>query len=159
MARTPTELSSRGAVVLGLVVMACGVAPILGALDIIPYPLTRGTPVWVGVAGGGIFLLGGAALINGYVFGGGKNFEKDAPPFVRATQHVLGFAILASFAAIGGWIGFGPGERNFSSSISLPFWEGEGRGGTSVGRAVFGFGAIVCAAVAVALAVNSFRRR
>ena len=50
---------------LGLIVMATGVAPILGALHIIPYPLTPGTPVWVGVAAGAVFIMGGAALING----------------------------------------------------------------------------------------------
>ena len=157
--RTPVELSARGAIVLGLVVIACGVAPILGALEIIQYPLSPGVPVWVGIAAGGVFILGGLALINGYVFGGGKNFDADAPPLVRATQNVLGFAILAAFAAIGGWVGFGPGERSFSSSISLPFWYSEGRGDVSLGRAVFGLGAIVCAATAIGVLVGSFRRK
>lgn len=159
MPRTTTELSPRGAIMLGLIAIACGVAPILGALEIIPYPLTRGTPVWVGVAAGAAFILGGAAVINGYVFGGGKNFETEASPRVRAIQNVLGFALLATFAAIGGWIGFGPGERNFSFSISLPFGENQGRGNDTIGRAVFGFGAIVCAAMAIAVALRGFHRR
>jgi hypothetical protein len=55
-----------------------------------------------------------------------KHFDAKATALVRATQNVLGFAILATFAAIGGWIGFGPGERSCSSSISLPFWQSEG---------------------------------
>jgi hypothetical protein len=159
MPRTPTDLSPRGAMVLGLIVMACGVAPILGALEIIRYPLTKGTPAWVGVAVGGVFILTGAAFINGYVFGGGKNFDAEAPPRVRAVQNLLGFVILAGFAAIGGWIGFGPGEREFSSSISLPFWYSEGRGNVSLGRAAFGLGAIVCAAMAIAVAFRGFRNR
>jgi hypothetical protein len=50
MPRETTDISPRGAIMLGLVLVACGVAPILGVLEIIPYPLTRGTPVWVGVA-------------------------------------------------------------------------------------------------------------
>ncbi len=159
MPRTPADLSPRGAIMLALVLVACGVAPILGALEIIPYPLTPGTPVWVGVAAGGVFILGAAAMINGYVFGGGKNFDAEAPPRVRAVQNMLGFTILASFAAIAGWVGFGPGERSFSSSISLPFWESQGRGNDVVGRAVFGFGAILCAAFAIGLLFGSFRRR
>lgn len=159
MRRTPTELSPRGAVMLALVLVACGVAPILGAIGIIPYPLTPGTPVWVGVAAGGIFIFAAAAMINGYVFGGGKNFDTEAPPRVRAVQNVLGFAILASFAAIGGWIGFGPGERAFSSSISLPFWHSEGRGNVNMGRAVFGLGAIICGAFALAVVYSGLRNR
>jgi len=159
MPRTPTELSPRGAIVLALVLIAGGVAPILGALEVIPYPLTKGTPAWVGVAAGGVFILTGAAFINGYLFGGGKNFDAEASPRVRAIQSVLGFAILAGFAAIGGWIGFGPGEREFSSSISLPFWNSEGRGNVSLGRAAFGLGAIVCAAMAIAVAFRGFRKR
>jgi len=159
MPRETTDITPRGAIVLGLVLVACGVAPILGALEIIPYPMICGTFVWVGIAVGGVFILGGAALINGYVFGGGKNFEAEAVPLVRTIQNVLGFAILAAFAAIGGWIGFGPGERNFSSSISVPFWHSEGRGNVSVGRAVFGLGAIICAAMAIAVAFGSLRKR
>ena len=159
MSRTTSDLSPRGAIVLGLIVIACGVAPILGALEIIPYPLTPGTPAWVGIAAGGAFILGGAALINGYALGGGKHFDTKAPPAVRALQTVLGVAILATFAAIGGWVGFGAGERNFSSLISLPFWESNGRGNDTVGRAVFGFGAIVCAAMAIAVVVAGLRRR
>ena len=42
---------------LGSLCFACGVAPILGALQIIPYPLTPGTPTWVGIAAGAVFIL------------------------------------------------------------------------------------------------------
>jgi hypothetical protein len=159
MPRTPTELSPRGAILLGLLFTAGGVAPILGALEIIPYRLTKGTPVWVGIAAGVLFILFGASFINGYVFGGGKNFDAEAPPLVRAIQSVLGFAILAAFASIAGWIGFGPGEREFSSSVSLPFWSSEGRGNVSLGRAAFGLAAILCAAFAIAVAFAGFRKR
>jgi hypothetical protein len=142
-----------------LVLFVCGVAPILGSLQIIPYPLTPGTPMWVGIAAGAIFILAGAAVINGYVFGGGEHFETRATPAVRRVQNIFGFTILATFAAIGGWIAVGEGERNFSSSISLPFWESEGRGNDSVGRVVFGFGAMICAAMAVAVLFGGFRKR
>ena len=78
---------------------------------------------------------------------------------MRATQNVLGCAILAAFAAISGWIGFGPGEREFSSSVSLPFWNSEGQGSASLGRAAFGFGSILCAAFAIAVAFAGLRKR
>jgi hypothetical protein len=159
MRRSGTDLSPRGAVALGLLVIACGVAPILGALDIIPYRLTPGTPVWVGVAAGAIFIVGGLALINGYALGGGKNFDQEAGPFVYIAQQLLGFSICALFAAVAGWIAFGPGERQFNQSISLPFWQSTQEGSPSVGRMVFGFGAVVCAALALYALVQAVRGR
>ncbi len=139
--------------------MACGVAPILGSLDIIPYTLTPGTPVWVGIAAGAVFVLAGAALINGYAFGGGEDFEARATPGVYRVQQLLGFTICALFAAIAGWVAFGPGEREFTSSISLPFWQSKGRGSPNIGRAVFGAGAIMCAGIAMVALVAAFRKR
>ena len=159
MGRNQTELSPRGAIMLGLLLAACGAAAILGALDIIPYPLTKGTPVWVGLAAGALFILAGAAMVNGYVFGGGKDFDTKASPLVYTTQQLLGFSICALFAAIGGWIALGAGERNFSMSISLPFVEQGGRGGDGLGRAMFGLGALMCAAMAMYALVAAFRGR
>jgi len=139
--------------------MACGVAPVLGSLEIIPYKLTPGTPVWVGIAAGFVFVLAGAALINGYVFGGGEDFESRATRGVYRVQQLLGFTICALFVAIAGWIGFGPGEREFMSSISLPSWQSQGRGSPNIGRVVFGAGAIMCAGIGMVALVAAFRKR
>jgi hypothetical protein len=155
MARNVTHPSPRAAMAIGLVVMACGVAPILGALQIIPVRLTPGTPVWVGVAAGGIFILGGLALINGYVLGGGRNFATEAPAAVRRVQTMLGFAICALFAGIGSWIAFGSGDRQFSSTIDLPFWHSVERGNELFGRAAFGLGALIAAAMALLVVFRS----
>ena len=142
--------SPRTAVILGVLVIACGIAPILGALKLIPAPLTPGTPVWVGVCAGMLFVLGGVALINGYAFGARTR------PF---AENALGFAICAVFAAVFGWIAFGSGDRNFSSSIELPFWRHDGRGSEWFGRAMFGLGALMAAAIAIVAAVGAVRRR
>lgn len=130
--------------------IACGIAPILGALKLIPLPLTPGTPVWVGVCAGMLFVLGGVAVINGYAFGAGTR---------PLAENALGFAIGAVFAAVFGWIAFGAGERNFSSSIELPFWRREGRGSEWLGRAMFGLGALMAAAIAIVAAVGAVRKR
>jgi hypothetical protein len=53
-------------VTLGLLVLACGITPFLGSIGILPMRLTPGTPVWVGVSAGMLFVIAGAMLINGY---------------------------------------------------------------------------------------------
>jgi hypothetical protein len=60
--------------------------------------------------------------------------------------------------ALAGWIAFGKGERHFSTTISLPFLTRHGIGGDSMGRAIFGLGAIMVGAFTVVLTVVSVRR-
>jgi hypothetical protein len=48
------------------------------------------------------------------------------------------------FVAIGNWVAFGPGEREFTSSISLPFITFSKSGsGFNGGRIAFGIGALL----------------
>jgi hypothetical protein len=75
-----SQLPPRSAVLFGLLFMAAGVPPILAALGMLPVPLTRGTPAWVGVCAGLLFILGGAAIINGYAIAGGAGPDGDLPP-------------------------------------------------------------------------------
>jgi hypothetical protein len=143
-------LSPRAAVIVGLLVIGCGIAPIMGALELIPYPLTPGTPGWVGVCAGLVFVLAGAAVINGY----GSNGVRH--PLV---QNVLGLSICVLFAAVFGWVALGSGERNFSSTVELPFWRSSGRGSEWIGRTIFGVGALMAAAIGVVAAVGVIRTR
>ena len=154
-----TDLSPRGAIVVSVLLAICGAAAILGSLDIIPYPLTEGTPVWVGVAVGAAFILAGAAVVNGYVFGGGSRFDMQASPVVYRTQQVLGVGICSLFAAIAGWVALYADPRSITTGISLPFYEESGRGGGFVGRAMFGLGALMCAAMAIYGIVRALRGR
>ena len=144
---------------LGLLLVACGAAIILGSLEIIPYHLTEGTPVWLGLAAGAVFILAGAAVVNGYVFGGGMDFVARASPLAYTTQQLLGFSICALFAAIAGWLALGAGQRSFTMQISLPFVERHGASVDWLGRAMFGVGALICAAMAIAGLAAAFRRR
>jgi hypothetical protein len=143
-------LSPKKAVIVGVLVIACGIGPILGALELIPYPLTPGTPVWVGVSAGMLFVLAGVAVINGYGSTGVRH------PFV---QNVLGLSICVLFAAVFGWVALGPGERNFSSTVELPFWRSSGRGSEWIGRTMFGIGALMAVAIAVVAAIAAVRTR
>jgi hypothetical protein len=164
---TPSELSPRAAILIGLIFAALGAFPILGALKVIHLPLSAGIPVWVGVAAGLTFVLGGAAVIVGYAIAGVEIDDPDAEvgryeiavPFgVRLTQYVLGFTIYALFAAIAGWVAFGRGPRGFSTTITLPWLARHGLGNEWIGRAAFGLGAIGCAVAGIAMAVKNFKK-
>jgi len=48
---------------------------------------------------------------------------KAAPFWSRAVYHLAGLVCIGTLAAIGTWVGFGPGERAFSTTIPFP-WEG-----------------------------------
>jgi hypothetical protein len=101
---------------MGLIFVAAGIVPILGALGVLPLPLTPGTPVWVGVCAGLLFVLAGGAIINGYAIAGGAAPDGDLPPGtpfrVQLAQFVLGLGIYGLFAAIFGWVAFGKGARH-----------------------------------------------
>ena len=59
---------------------------------------------------------------------------------MRLTQYLLGLGVISCLATIATWIAFGPGPRAFT--VSLPF-VGRGAGSETVGRAVFGTGAVL----------------
>ena len=154
----PSQPSPRTALIFGLLAIACGIAPILGSIGIIPMRLTPGTPVWVGVCAGMLFVVAGVMVINGYAWKSHASHATDESHW-PLVQDVLGFAICALFAAIFGWIAFGPGERQFSVTVDLPFSHSNERGNEGLGRAMFGLGALAGAGMAIYAALRVFRQR
>jgi len=59
------------------------------------------------------------------------------------VQYFLGAVLLSLFAAIPGWIAFGPGPRVFGGSISFGVVTGATEPSASTGRIVFGIAAIL----------------
>ena len=157
-----TSLTPRGAVILGVLFIACGVMPILGGLGLIPLKPTEGTPGWIGVAAGLMFVLAGAAVINGFAIAGGAapdgDLRPDTPFGVRLVQYLLGMAIVGLMTAVSGWIAFGPGERHFSMTMALPFVARSSAGGELSGRIAFGVGTTLLLAMFVGFGVSGARR-
>jgi hypothetical protein len=85
-------------------------------------------PRWVVGLAGGTFSLGGLALLGqGY------------PHFSALVRALL----FTAFGAVVTWVSFGTGERQFSSSISLPFISVSGPASELSGRICFAPGAIL----------------
>ena len=146
-------MTPRGAVIVGLLCVACGVVPILGGLGVISIKPTAGTPGWIAVCVGVLFVLFGAAVINGYAVAGGAAPDGNLPAGTRfgvlLTSYLLGLGITGLMTTIFGWIAFGPGERHFSSSFSLPFVSKQWGSSDASGRILFGIVAAVSFAIFV----------
>lgn len=157
-----SSLTPRGALILGLLFAACGIAPILSGLGAIPIRPTADTPGWVAVCAGVVFVLGGAAVINGYAIGGGAGADGDLPtntPFgVRLVQYLIGLFIVGLMTVISGWIAFGPGERHFSTTVAGPFFARRWAGGDLSGRIAFGAGTVLLVAMFLGLGWSGARR-
>lgn len=157
------QLSPGGAIALGLLFGAAGTFIVLLALGAFGDPgLTEGTPPWVGVAGGLVFVLAGLAIIVGYAVAGGVASDGDLPPgtpfAVRLVQLLLGLGIVGSLASIASWVAFGPGPRRFGGGASIGGVAVGGGAGEALGRVVFGIGAVLCWAILAAMLVVSVKR-
>jgi hypothetical protein len=142
MSASNSPPTPRVAVVIGILAILCGVYPVLVGFGVVHVRLDPGVQPWIAVAAGSMFILAGLAIINGYAIAGASQADgslpDNAPLFVRVAQYLLGLAIVGLMFAVFAWISFGPGERHFSSSISLPFWSGSGHSSERSGRIAFG---------------------
>lgn len=144
---------------IGLALAMAGLGVVWGALhaDDSALGAPRGLVVLVGVA----FILGGAATIVGYGLAGGATADGQLPPgpplAVRLIQLTLGLGITGIMAALAGWLAFGPGERRFGVTVSLPFIAIGDAGSEIVGRIAFGVWAGAAALLFVVFAVAGAR--
>jgi hypothetical protein len=153
------QVSPEGAVVVGLLCGLMGLFVVLLALGTFGEPpMSDGTPQWVGVLTGLLFVLAGLAVIVGSGVAGGVGPDGDVLPgtpfAVRLVQYLLGLGILATLATIASWIAFGSGSRHFTGSGPLL----SGAVSEMLGRVIFGLGAVFCWAFMAVMIVVSARR-
>ena len=138
------QLSPRSAIAVGILFMFCGAIPVLAGLGLVRAHPAPGVQPWVIIAAGSVFILAGLAVINGYAVAGGSpadgSLPADAPFIARLIQYILGLAIVGLLFAVFAWVSFGPGERHFSSSISIPGLSTSGQSSERAGRIAFGLG-------------------
>jgi hypothetical protein len=104
---------------------------------------------WAGFCIGLAFFAGGLAVmiqtIERIVVAPSGGLTAGTPRWARVAMHGLALTVTVCLAAIGLWVAFGPGPREFTSNV--PFL-GQHIGET-VGRAVFGTGAVLICLVLV----------
>ena len=114
----------RSDIAVALVAIACGGYILLMAAGVLPGEMANDTPRWVGGLAGFVFVLAGVMI------------------FLRNHSRALDLAaavILSAFALMGAWVAV-YGSEGMSGGI--PFLPHEWN--ISIGRALFGFGAVLC---------------
>ena len=134
---TPTQKRVIGGLAgaLGLVIMLFGLGVLPAASD------PRSPPLWIVTGIGAAFFLIGAGVFAQAIVRPNDDgaLSAGAPSWLRVFQYLAVTAVFGGFAAIMGWVAFGPGQRPFSNSIVV-----FGVGVTEIlGRASFGFAAVL----------------
>lgn len=119
---------------IGPLMLAIGTGIMALGAGLFPAALSgANAPLWVILAAGAVFALGGLSF-----------FAQRLP---KAVSGLIPCLIVSLFTAIPAWIAFGDGPRTFSMSLSgfgLWLWWDEG----SLGRIAFGFSALLMTAIA-----------
>ena len=143
---------------IGPIVAAFGFGLILVGLGLVPPPGRIYGPTWLAAAGGVIFLLGGVCVgLRAYLKMDDSETEPPAgtPMWAKLTFWLSGVAIASALAAIGTWIAFGEGPRNFGFSIPGVI---SGPAGDGAGRVIFGIGAILTWLAVIAFVRVGYRK-
>lgn len=132
----------RQQLLIGLGAVIAGLSIVAVALGIFAVPeQSFRAPHWVVGVAGLVFVLTGAMFLAPLLIGGfatADQYTDAQKKAVGLVQQVLGSLLLTGFSAIPLWIGFGPGERVFGSSIGIPGLVGHSSGNETTGRMVFG---------------------
>lgn len=139
---------------MGLLSAGAGLFIVLLSLGVVPADDSQfRAQRWIAGLAGLAFLLAGGTLLSQALVGklGGSS------GLLQTVQGLFGLAILVAFAAIANWIAFGPGERNFQGSLTLPFLGFLFRSPDSFGRALFGIVAVLLDLLLLVLVVRGLR--
>ena len=136
---------------MGIAFIAFGIFPILIGMGVVT-PGQPGVPppAWVPVCAGLLFVAAGAAIIVDFAFartGPDGQLAPDTPLPVRAASLAVALTTVAMLAAVFGWVAFGSGPRQFTSTLAMPFGTTQRQSGALSGRIVFGIATIAILAV------------
>ncbi len=128
------------------------------AADIIPSdPSSFNAPRWVVGGAGMVFMLAGAMAALQGAFGPNPEESKLYLWIIL----MIGTAFMLIFSSIFLWVGFGPGEREFSSSTSIGIGTAVTTTNSSndtTGRLVFGGGGLISLLMTFAMAHSNWKK-
>ena len=101
-------------------------------IDVPPAP---GVPYWIAGLAGAVFVLAGIAIA--------------LPQRTMRLQDLLGALLFTAFATIRLWIGFGPGQWNFSGGMSVGTVALGGESNEMGGRIAFGAMGVLVSLIAL----------
>lgn len=158
----PQNLSSRQAsqhevAGFGLAMSLAGLYFMLGSYGLLPMPETNG-PTFIVFAAGAAFLFAGLVCFiraRAGMTDSQSDVPDSAPAWIKLTYRMLAIGIFGALATIGTWIAIGSGPRTFT--VSPSFGEMQTSGDT-LGRTVFGLGAVIVWICVIALTVGTVRK-
>ncbi len=135
-------LSRRSVLITGSLSVGMGLFVIAISLNLIPVEdQSFNAPRWVGGVAGLIFVLGGVLVI---IHQREQQRTLTGPRIAsEVAQFLVAGLLITLFALIGNWIAFGPGDRQFSSAVSVPFITIFQSANEITGRVCFGMFAIL----------------
>ena len=150
-------------IAVGLLTVALGLVPVLVMAGILPRSQSADpAPSWIGLLVGLAFICAGLLVVMRELAGIGNDsravMTQNLPWPLHAACDLLVGVIIFSMAAIFTWVAFGPGPRHFSVSAGILFWTRTSGGGDALGRAAFGFGALLFWVFAIAFVRDAARR-
>jgi hypothetical protein len=146
----------------GALFAAVGLYFMLVGASLLPIPggpRNLHAPLWIVACAGLVFFLGGAAvMIQGFGKANARGeLPATAPSWMRAAQQAIVLVIFAAFAVLATWVALLGDSRQFSGSFMGLRFSGFDLG-AALARTVFGFGALVCWAATIGLAVSAVRK-
>jgi hypothetical protein len=140
---------------MGLFATVMGLFIILVSVDIIHAdPESIHAPRWVLTLAGMMFTFVGFHLLSTNLLSPGE----QRTPIIQWVQYFLLLGMLTAFSVVFLWVGFGSGEREFSSSGSFLFITISGEGNELIGRIVFGGGGVFAALITAYYAYTGARK-
>lgn len=137
-----------GEVLAGLLCVGCGLYPVLAVLGLLgPDPIDAAAPDWLLLIIGAMFVVTGAWVPFRHTAAG------------KQAGRLVGIGVVVGLFTAGNWVAFGPGERECSTSIEIPFLELETERSDLGCRIPFGWGAVLMNGVLLVIVASGLEKR